>query len=267
MKRFKQPSIPYQPTVTYAIGKGRGGVVLGELGKEHLERFCELLNSTEHLGLRDHLRQLVEVWQDSGPNLKKMMSGTVEMMSETISYTFSSAYEIVKSLFTTSWAPTRWGRANLYVVTNDTELERLFGGERIYRNMPDGTRTLIPAVESWVEFGFFTLNPYCEEVAGPCARCGNYYVKKRKSQKVYCSRRCGNAATAVVRTAKKINAERDEKMVRAKALIRKWNTLRSRSGLVWKVWLKEHDPSITDKFVTRRVKMRELPKPKTGSKP
>jgi hypothetical protein len=267
MTRFKQPSTPYQPTVTYAIGKGRGGVVLGELGKEHLERFCELLNSTEHPELKDHLRQLVEVWQDSGPNLKKMMSGPVEMMSETVSHTFSSAYEILKSLFTTSWAPTRWGRANLYVVTNDTELERLFGGERIYRNMPDGTRTLIPAVESWVEFGFFTLNPYCEEVAGPCARCRNYYVKKRKSQKVYCSRLCGNTAAALVRTAEARKVEHKQKMIRAKALIRKWNTLKSRSGLVWKVWLREHEPSITDKFVTRWVNMGELPEPKAGRKP
>ena len=267
MTRFKQPSTTYQPTVTFALGQGRGGVALGEQGKEHLERFCELLNSTEQSELKDHLRQLVEVWQESGPNLKKMMSGPVEMMSETDSYTFSSAYEIVKDLFTTSWAPTRWGRGNLCVVRNDTQLERLFGGERIYRKLPDGTRTLIPVVESWVEFGFFTLNPYCEELAGPCARCGNYFVKKRRSQKVYCSRQCGNAATAVVRTAEKVKAERDEKMVRAKALIRTWNTLKSRSGLVWKVWLKEHEPSITDKFVTRRVNMGELPEPKAGSKP
>src|ERR1035441_3929945 len=102
MARFKQPSVPYQPTVTFALGQGRGGVALGEQGKEHLERFCELLNSKEQSELKDHLRQLVEVWQESGPNLKKMMSGAVEMRSETVNYTFSSAYEIVESLFTRS---------------------------------------------------------------------------------------------------------------------------------------------------------------------
>jgi hypothetical protein len=122
-------------------------------------------------------------------------------------------------------------------------------------------------VESWVEFGFFTLNPYCEELAGPCKRCDNYYVKKRPNHDVYCSSRCGYAATAVARTAEKVKAEREQKKVRAKVLIRKWNTLKDRSGLVWKVWLKEHDPSITDKFVTRWVNMGELPEPKPGSKP
>ena len=45
-----------------------------------------------------------------------------------------------------------------------------------------------------------TLNPEWHKLAGPCARCGRYYLKKRASQKVYCSRRCGNAATAIERT-------------------------------------------------------------------
>ena len=240
---------------------------MGEQGKEHLERFCGLLNSTEHPELKDHLRQLVELWQESGPNLKKMMSGTVEMTSETASYKFSSAYEIVKNLFTTFWAPTRWGRANLYVASNETQLERLFGGERIYRKMPNGTRTLIPVVESWVEFGFFTLNPHCEEVAGPCDRCHNYYVKKRPNQKKYCSGKCANAATSIARMTEKYRAEQKRKIVLAKTLIQEWNALKDQSGLVWKVWLKEHEPSITNKFVTLWINKDKLPKLKTKGKP
>src|SRR5208337_4296333 len=47
-------------------------------------------------------------------------------------------------------------------------------------------------------FSRLTLNPSREKLGGPCVRCGKYYVRKRRSKnKKYCSRRCGNAATAV----------------------------------------------------------------------
>jgi endogenous inhibitor of DNA gyrase (YacG/DUF329 family) len=271
MTRFKQPSMHFRPTVTFALGR-EGPIVLGDQGKEQLAQFCELLNSTEHSELKYHLRQLVKAWQKSGPNLKKMMSGTDSNMPP-------NAHEIIKSFFTVLWLPTQGGRSTLQVMVKGTQPERRFsdvrpermmwealgrslGGAAISTQLPDGTWMLAPVLESWVEFGFFTLNPHCEELAGPCPRCDNYYVKKRSNQKVYCSRRCGNAAMAVVWTAAKRKAEHDEKMIRAEALIQKWNSLKRRSGLVWKVWLKERDPSITAWFVTRRVRMRELPEPK-----
>ena len=259
MARFKQPSMPYLPTVAFEIGTHRGTrhIALGEQRKEDLERFCELLNSAEQPELREHLRKLVKAWQESGPNLEKMTWESHEHLYDYLGTLCSRVF----------WMPTTGGRAMLYVIPNYNRLEELIGRERVNREKPDGTWMLNPEAEAWAEFGFFTLNPHCEELAGPCARCGNYYVKKRASQKVYCSRSCGNAATAVIRTAAKVKAERDEKMIRAKALIRKWNTLKGRSGLVWKEWLRKQEPSITDKFVTRRVNMRELPKPKAGRKP
>src|ERR1035441_8358600 len=192
MTRFKLPSTPYPPTVRFIIGpvgQGSRGVALGEQGKEHLERFCELLNSTELPELKEQLRQLVARWQASGPNLMKMMLsrvGTDIWQPET--------YELVQNLFTAYWDPTKHGRAILHVVPNNTQLERLFGEKRIYR-------------DAWIEFGLFVLNPSCEELAGPCARCGNYYVKKRRSQKGYCSRQCGNAATSIARMTEKRSEE------------------------------------------------------------
>ena len=249
MTRFKQPTMPYLPTVAFAFGEG--GVALGEQRKEDLERFCELLNSTEQPELKEHLRQLVKAWQESGPNLIKMMDPMP-----------LKAYESMESLFTTMWSPTGSGRATLWVMPDDRQLERLFGGKEIFKNEPDGTRKLIPEAEAWVEFGFFTLNPHCEELAGPCARCGNYYVKKRATQKVYCSRRCGQAATAVVRTGERLKAEHKDKIRRARAVIREWNTLKTRPALEWKVWLKKREPDITQKFVTRWANKNKLPKPK-----
>jgi hypothetical protein len=255
MTRFKQPSMPRQPTVRFGLDK-KAALVLGELGQEQLKQFCGLLNSSEQPELKDHLRQLVKLWQDSGPNL-------LEMMSETVPF----AYGIMKHFFIASWVPTREGRANLCVTRPDNHYERLFA-QRLPRKMPDGgTSALSLVAEAWVEFGIFTLNPYCEKVAGPCPRCGNYYVKNRRSQKVYCTRQCGNAATSIARMTEKYRAEQKRKIVLAKALIREWNTLKDRSGLVWKVWLKKHEPSITDKFVTLWVNKGELPKLKTGRKP
>jgi hypothetical protein len=264
MARFKQPSMPYLPTVAFNIGTpfnidthgSTGQIALGELRKEDLERFCELLNSDKHPELREHLRELVKAWQDSGPNLEKMIWGSHKHLHNYLEALYSRV----------SWMPTTGGRAMLFVIPDVRQLAELVGQERVYRQKPNGTWMFNREAEAWKEFGYFTLNPHCEELAGPCARCGNYYVKKRKSQKVYCSRRCGNAATAVVRTAKKVKDERQKKTLRAKALIRKWNTLKGRSGLVWKEWLRKQEPSITDKFVTRRVNAGELPEPKAGRK-
>jgi hypothetical protein len=237
--RPKQPS----PTIRYALDDKKA-LVLGELDRRAgLEQFCELLNSTVQSDLRDYLRRLVEAWQESGPNLLKMRAPV----------TGDWAYEILEKLFVVHWDPTCGGRANLYLAPLVTS--------------PIPEIEPPPEIEAWVQFGIFTLNPHCEELAGPCARCGNYYVRKRRSQKVYCSRRCGNTATALVRTAEARKAEHKQKMIRAKALIREWNTLKGRSGLVWKVWLREHEPSITDKFVTRWVNMGDLKEPKAGSKP
>ena len=64
-------------------------------------------------------------------------------------------------------------------------------------------------------FHLLTVIPRCDKIAGPCPRCDRYYIKKRASQTVYCSRRCGNAATAVARTRERIASERRDKLARA----------------------------------------------------
>lgn len=245
--------MPYNPTVAFDLGEGR--FALGEQRKEDLDPFCELLNSTEQPELKEHLRQLVKAWQESGPNLIEMMSG---MPSE--------AYESLESLFTPLWSPTGGGRARLFLTTDDAQLEKMFGG-RIFREKPDGTPRLIPEAEAWRHFVVFTLNPHCEELAGPCARCGNYYVKKRTTQKVYCSRRCGNAATAVVRTRARLKADHKDKLNNAKSAIREWNALKAPSALDWKEWFSKHVPDVSPKFVTRWVNKNKLPRPKEHATP
>jgi hypothetical protein len=97
-------------------------------------------------------------------------------------------------------------------------------------------------------FGTLVTNPLCEKLAGPCARCGNYFIKKRESQKVYCSRRCGNAATAVARTRERIKAEHDKKMERVKAAREQWG--RAKTQQDWKRWVSQKT-GIDLRFITR----------------
>jgi hypothetical protein len=253
MARFNQPSMP---TVAFNIGtpfsidkqRGMGQIALGELRKEDLERFCEVLNSAKHPELREHLRELVKAWQDSGPNLEKMIWGSHKHLHNYLEALYSRV----------SWMPTTGGRAMLFIIPAARELAELVGQERVYRQKPNGTWMFNSEAEAWIEFGLFTLNPHCEELAGPCARCGNYYVKKRASQKVYCSRRCGNAATAVVRTAERIADEREGKIVRAKAAMKKWGSTATRQD--WKDWVAQKT-GIDPRFLTRAVTKGDLVPP------
>ena len=113
-----------------------------------------------------------------------------------------------------------------------------------------------------MRFHVGTLNPEWDKLAGPCARCGNYYMKKRASQKVYCSRRCGNAATAVVRTRERLDKEHVDKLRRTQAAMQKWSTARTKDD--WKVFVSKREPGITPKFLTRAVNKGELKPPTKG---
>ncbi len=106
-----------------------------------------------------------------------------------------------------------------------------------------------------------TLNPEWDKLAGPCARCGNYYIKKRASQDVYCSRRCGNAATAVTRTRERTHSERKGKLRRAKTAIRKWRSVKTQQD--WKSWV-ARTTKIDPRFLTRAVNKGDLVPPKKG---
>ncbi len=107
----------------------------------------------------------------------------------------------------TIWSPADKAKARLYFVPDYMALEEVFGKPRVWMKGRDGKQVLTPEAEALSLFHLLTVTPDCEKLAGPCPRCDRYYIKKRASQKVYCSRRCGNAATAVGRTRERI-AER-----------------------------------------------------------
>jgi hypothetical protein len=99
-----------------------------------------------------------------------------------------------------------------------------------------------------------------DKFAGPCRRCQNYYIKKRASQKVYCSRVCGNAATAVIRTRERWDQERGKRLEQATKALREWS--RPKTTEPFKEWAAKRYPDLSKKFLTRAINKQELPEPR-----
>lgn len=127
-----------------------------------------------------------------------------------------------------------------------------------FRFMPEPSTGSPHSLAIWM-FAHLVTNPLCEKLAGPCARCGNFYVKKRASQKVYCSRQCGNAATALARTRERVEKERNDKLDRAKAVMNAWK--REKHSGDWRPWVSERT-GIDLRFLTRHKT--EITKPTKG---
>jgi hypothetical protein len=184
------------------------------------------------------LRDLVKAWHESGPNLLALHAANPGLWIET------------QKAFRPSIIPTKSGYANLHLLHNA-------GAPGVMESLGKAGVRFYAVV--W--FNALTLNPLWSKLAGPCARCGNYYIKKRASQKVYCSRRCGNAATAVARTRQRIANERKDKLSRAKASLREWRTANTQED--WKSWVAKQT-DIDSRFLTRAFKKDELKPPTKG---
>jgi hypothetical protein len=202
------------------------------LDRGDLDYIVEMLNRKPQGGTSpyaDALIRLMERLKECGGNLKEMMDGDSELA------------KVVPRACTTLWLPSKTGRAHL-VLQPSTEIKAL-------SPMPEPQE-----VEKRAEllaallFHVGTLNPEWDKLAGPCARCGRYYLKKRASQNVYCRRKCGNAATAGVRTRERIDAEHKAKMNHAKTAIKDWKRAKTQED--WKRWVSQ-ETGINLRFLTR----------------
>jgi hypothetical protein len=189
------------------------------------------------------LVRLMERLKEHGGNLKKMMDGD------------SALAKLVEKVCVTRSVPLENGRARLVLQPNwQYILEHKLTPNQADRLRPERYAALL--------FHVGTLNPEWEKLAGPCGRCGRYYLKRRASQKVYCSRGCGNAATAVARTRARLDQEHANKLDRAQAAMQKWTSSRTKDD--WKAFVSKREPEITPKFLTRAVNNGELKVPKKG---
>ena len=245
MKRKEQTLLNLFPKIDPGTGKRWP---LADQGKAALNEICGALNSEANPGLRMWLRAWVADWRASGPNLKKLFKSLPEPQRTALPVAMR-----------TIWGPTDGEKAELLFVPDTLELEGLFGEKRVWVKRPDDKRKLTPEVEALCLFHLLTVTPGCEKIAGPCPRCDRYYIKKRASQNVYCSRRCGNAATAVARTRERIASERRGKLARASAAMRKWESVATRQD--WKHWVAKKT-GIDPRFLTRAVTKGDLVPPK-----
>lgn len=63
--------------------------------------------------------------------------------------------------------------------------------------IPTKTTTLSPQDQVLEYFMTLITNPLWETLGGPCRCCEDFYLKKTNRRRVYCSRKCSSAATAV----------------------------------------------------------------------
>lgn len=183
-------------------------------------------------------REVVGLWQKSGPNTAKMLIDHPDLWGDLV------------KVWRPSLSPTSSGAAVMNFVhpAGPKGVLETFG--------PNALRS-----RALILLAALMVNPLWQKLAGPCARCGNYYVKKRESQKVYCSRKCGNAATALKRTRERLKEERREKLANITRAIQQWK--HSRTRLDWKSWV-VMKTKLDPRFITRAVTNGDLVPPTKG---
>jgi hypothetical protein len=177
-------------------------VLVGEPSRKDLEEIRRVLNSKTAKGALE-LQRLVNAWFASGPNLKKMLHADRDL------------WGAVQNSWTSLYVPTETGRAHIVLFPEGPGENR--------ESSEDEARRLFAAL---------TLNPQNNLLAGPCARCGNYYLKKTRRQKVYCSQRCGTAATALSAVSKKRAGEHAQRLSSARTALSAWKPTSDEQG--WK---------------------------------
>jgi hypothetical protein len=186
------------------------------------------------------LRCLVESWERSGRNLKRMWRDNyVECL-------------LIDKCFKKRPIHLVWGDSNR--------------AGFIHTFLDDHGTT--PEEEAARFFLTLIWNSENEKLRGPCAGCGRYYIRRTAGNTTYCSRPCGTRATAIAATIKKRAGEHENKLRRARTAIEQWakqqrkaEQQRNRRTKDWKEWVSTLEPDITPNFLTRAVNKGELKAP------
>jgi hypothetical protein len=211
---------------------------------ESMARFVELLNTEEYWAasliegkhkiggdykpIRAELRRFVQAWLRSGPNVDKLFDAEPKLNQEA-------------QKFQPLFAPTESGTARL-----------------AYLAAPEYLPHANPFDIAIGLFLPFLLNPFNENLGGPCKYCGNYFVKKTKRQFAYCSKQCGLTYTSKAAILKIRKNEWDEKLKTAKLFAAEWVRAKTLKG--WKEWVSKR-AQISKNWLTRAVKKGELVEP------
>lgn len=215
-------SLEHSPTILEFATENITRPPLGEL-----QYICDLLNRV-NAGWVLELRRLIQDWRSSGPNLIKMLEADPAL------------YNKLKDDFSAVWLPSESGRSFISFNTRASYTD--------------------PHHAARVFFVRITLSPEWDKMGGPCLRCQRFYIKQRISQTSYCSRRCGNAATAALRTRQRLDTEHIDKLTRSKQDQIRWKRdfKNGRTKIGWKEFVSARHPDISVKFLTRAVNKGEL---------
>jgi hypothetical protein len=99
-------------------------------------------------------------------------------------------------------------------------------------------------------------NPQRDKLVGPCPRCDKYFIKKRASNRVYCSTTCGSETTAIRRTREVWDEQRAKRMKKAKHLKEEW--VRVKTTESFQEWAVKRTSELTKTFLTRAMNCGEL---------
>jgi hypothetical protein len=215
--------------VVYNLNNSVAHTLIPVLGSQVIRFEMKPIDYTE---MQTELRRLVRLWMESGPNLARLFEKEPELRRRTM-HGMSTLVPTGSGAGILMWMPT-------------PEDEKL-GSQK------DGALSF---------FFFLITNPYWYLLAGPCKRCGKYYLKKTRRRSVYCSRKCAwtrTAFDAVRRRREKLQAA---KVDRADALIGKWKKKKRRQN--WKDWVVSQagiESGITKNWLTRAVNEGRLPDP------
>src|ERR1035441_10147191 len=203
----------------------RKSVLLLEPSVDDLKSTCYVLNTKEPVRLCSELRRLVKAWLESGPDLKKMLEAD-KVLSRNV----------------------RHGRT-LLVATGGGR------GHLLWLPNPPCSSPASWDYQALAMFMDLIVHPYWEKLGGPCARCGDYYIKKTRRQKVYCSQRCGSANTALPAVRKKRAGEHARKLHSAQEALLHWKPTSNERG--WKEWISKRT-GLSINWLTRAVNKGEL---------
>jgi hypothetical protein len=180
---------------------------------------------------QQELRRLIAEWNRSGPNLLTLFKENPELQASC-------------TAGTTLLIPNRDGVAQL----------AWFPGPAGHKNGSQKDVAL-------TRFIHFLVNPLAPTLGGPCERCGRFYIKNTKRQKIYCSRQCGTANTALTATQKRRQAGYSRKLIIAQRAIEQWSQKGS-CRTSWKKWVSAHTKKeITQQWLTRAVNSGKLAAP------
>jgi hypothetical protein len=175
------------------------------------------------------LRKLVGAWQQSGPDLNRLQQQE----------------------------PTVWANVGQYFKTHPPRLVSRTSGKAGL--MLDGFPGITPHEEALRFFVMLITNSEWDKLAGPCLRCGQYYIRRTRRNKCYCSRSCGTSATAIAATRKRRARDQQEKLRNVERLAGRWASAHTKKD--WVSWVLERTHDITRNWITRAVKTGNLKPP------